>query len=256
MKDLEKTQGKPTTGREKWNAAGELEKHLRAVRTSALFRRVKVGVLGTQPLIVHNWSTKAQREMALKQSAAIKRTGKAPRDPAAEVRDAFYMMEGEPLNDGSRYGFPAAAFKHAAVDAGRHLDGLTMTGLNQQFFVQPHEGRLVEVWSDAIQEWTDPVRIGKGATRTTDLRYRPAFLGWRTLLDIDFWPDAIQLEQVLQCLEIGGTISGVGEWRPSTRGGQYGTFVLISEAEFGAIQAGDVSTDEMLQSIFSTRAAA
>src|SRR5262245_26730019 len=69
-----------------------------------------VHIVGTMPLIVHNFSEKSKRAM-LEAQIGIKRP-KEKRDPKAEYEAAFYKTK-----DG--YGFPVTAFKAATVGAAR-----------------------------------------------------------------------------------------------------------------------------------------
>ncbi len=244
-----KTEQHPTQNADIWLDKGAVSRDLTAVRASSLFGAFKVGLLGTQPVIVHRFDEKSAKQIEDKQAGAVKKKKLPPRDREAEVASAAYMLEGKFGEEGARYGVPTAGFKHALVSTARHLDGVNMTQLRQQCFVMPDTGRLTEIWFDRMEANTDAVRIG-GMSKTTTLRYRPYFYGWRCLLTIRYWKDVIQPQQILQCLELGGTIDGYGEWRPGkSNSGWAGTWVTISEDEFDQIQSGAVSTEEMVSRI-------
>jgi len=170
--------------------------------------RLRLRLTGTSPLIVHKWSEKAKKQMLDKQ---MKRSsqGKAAKDPEQDYRESLYIRE-----DGS-YGFPAVAFKAAAVRAGTYCD-MKMVFLRGAFHV---EGELVLIEGQP-EPREDMVRVGMG---TADIRYRPQFPKWATELDITYNSRALAAEQIVQLFEIAGFAVGVGEWRPE-KDGQFGRF--------------------------------
>lgn len=180
-----------------------------------------IEIEGTSPLIMHAWSEKAKGEIRDKQQAkpAAK---KAPKDPEAEYEAAFHR-----LADG-RPGFPAVAFKAALVGAARHVDGLAMTFLRGALHI---DGDLVEILGEPRMR-EDMVRVGgKGpGTGVADIRYRPEFPEWTTVLPISFNRNSIQLAQVVHLLNVAGFAVGVGEWRPD-KGGSNGRFRVKSVRE-------------------------
>lgn len=175
---------------------------------------VNIEVYGTSPLICHRWSEKAKKQMLDKQTRAATKS-KDAKDPERDYQDSLYRLDDE------RYGFPAVAFKAAAVRAGTYAD-MKMTFLRGAFHVQ---GEMVElVGEPSMRE--DMVRLqGKIA----DIRYRAQFVEWAALVPIQLNTSVISLEQVANLFVIAGFSVGVGEWRPE-RNGQYGRF------EVGAIQ--------------------
>jgi hypothetical protein len=169
---------------------------------------LRLRLIGTSPLIVHKWSEKAKKQMLDKQ---MKRgsQGKAAKDPEQDYRESLYIRE-----DGT-YGFPAVAFKAAAVRAGTYCD-MKMVFLRGAFHV---EGDLVRIQGEPKSR-EDMVRVGMG---TADIRYRPEFPDWSTELDITYNSRALSAEQIVQLFEIAGFAVGVGEWRPE-KDGQFGRF--------------------------------
>jgi hypothetical protein len=180
-------------------------------------QRTTIELVGDSSLIVHAWSAKAKKEMLDKQMKKAK-NAKIAKDPEKDYEDSFYR-----LPDGSP-GFPAIAFKSAAVSAGgRFSDGLKMTELRGSFHI---EGELVQIIGEPTMR-EDMVRIGMG---TADIRYRPEFLNWRVRLPIRYNADAISLEQIVNLFNLGGFGVGVGEWRPE-RDGPHGMFHVATESE-------------------------
>lgn len=181
--------------------------------------RLIVPIIGTTPLIVHNFSAKARRQM-LDGMQGVK-TPKEPKDPVAEYEAAFYRM-----NDGS-YGFPVTAFKAATVGAARFYGkDVRMTELRQCLFMHGHVSehepqQLVKVYGEPKMR-EDVVRIG-GMSRGTDLRYRPEFREWRVELDVTYVKSSLTRDSLLSLIDAGGMGIGVGEWRPERRG-EFGTY--------------------------------
>jgi hypothetical protein len=174
---------------------------------------LRLRLIGTSPLIVHKWSEKAKKQMLDKQ---MKRgsQGKAAKDPDQDYRESLYIRE-----DGT-YGFPAVAFKAAAVRAGTYCD-MKMVFLRGAFHV---EGDLVRIIGEPKAR-EDMVRVGMG---TADIRYRPEFPEWSTELDVTYNSRALSAEQIVQLFEIAGFAVGVGEWRPE-KDGQFGRFKVEAD---------------------------
>lgn len=169
---------------------------------------LRLRLSGTSPLIVHKWSEKAKKQMLDKQMKRATQ-GKAAKDPEQDYRESLYIRD-----DGS-YGFPAVAFKAAAVRAGTYCD-MKMIFLRGAFHV---EGDLVLI-EGVPEPREDMVRVGMG---TADIRYRPQFPKWATELEITYNSRALAAEQIIQLFEIAGFAVGVGEWRPE-KDGQFGRF--------------------------------
>lgn len=184
--------------------------------------RILVPVIGTSPLIVHRFSEKAKRKM-LDAMQGTKVT-KEPKDPDAEYKAAFYEFA-----DGG-YGFPAIAFKAATIGGARFYSNVTMTALKQFLFFTGKVGldgqQLVTIEGDAHMR-EDVVTVGRNGT---DLRYRPQFTEWKTVLDVTYVNSMITRNSVLSLIDAGGLGVGVGEWRPE-KSGSFGTYRVDTSKE-------------------------
>jgi hypothetical protein len=173
---------------------------------------------GTSPLVVHRFSEKAKLQML--HAAQGKKTPKQPKDPQAEYEAAFYR-----LKDGG-YGFPALAFKSATVGGARFYGKeISMTALKQFIFFSGEPGDdghyYVPITGEpAMRE--DVVRVGRGGT---DLRYRPQFTEWSTILTVTYVQSMLTRGSLLSLIDAGGMGVGVGEWRPE-RDGDFGTYQI------------------------------
>lgn len=185
---------------------------------------IRVPILGTTPLLVHRFSEKAKKMML--DNMQGRKTPKAAKDPDAEYEGAFYRFE-----DG-RYGFPSGAFKLAMVGASRFYGKeVAMTKLRQTVFIFG-EGRheLAEIKGEPHMR-EDVVTVGM---KGTDLRYRPEFRDWRTVLEVTYVTAALTRDSVLSLIDAAGMGVGVGEWRPE-KNGTHGTFRIDPEAKVEVI---------------------
>lgn len=181
---------------------------------------IQVPIVGTMPLIVHNFSDKSKRQMLDAQQGRKK--PKQVRDPEAEYEAAFYRTK-----DG--YGFPVTAFKAATVGSARFYGkDVNMTSLRQFLFMhgelsEKDPQALVTIEGEPVMR-EDIVRLG-GASRSADLRYRPMFAEWRADLIVTYVTSSLSRSSVLSLIDAGGLGIGVGEWRPEKRG-EFGTYQI------------------------------
>lgn len=184
-----------------------------------------VPIVGTAPLIVHNFSEKSKRQMLEAQQG--KKSPKLIRDPQAEYEAAFYRIANEDGPD--KYGFPVTAFKAATIGAARFYGkDVSMTSLRQFLFfhgtlTKADPQQLVEIHGEPEMR-EDIVRLG-GMSRSADLRYRPQFIEWRADLKVTYVTSSLSESSVLSLIDAGGLGIGVGEWRPEKRG-EFGTFEI------------------------------
>ncbi len=188
-----------------------------------------IRVVGDSPLIVHKWSEKAKKEILDKQMKKAKTKGRDAKDPVRDFIDSLYWLDGEPqektedgflaaIQSGSaQFGFPAVAFKAAAVSAG-YRSGVTKdkVSMNAAFHI---DGEFVEIKGTPNMR-EDMVRVGMG---TADIRYRGEFQQWSATFTVKYNASAISLEQLVNLFNLGGFACGLGEWRPE-KGGAFGMF--------------------------------
>ena len=195
---------------------------------------LRVPIVGTSPLIVHRFSEKAKRQML--DAMQGRKSPKVAKDPEADYQGAFYRFndtpEGEPPSGMS--GVPSIAFKSATIGGARFYAGVTMTELRQFLFFRGEVGadgqQLFRIEGEPRMR-EDVVRVGKGGT---DLRYRPEFPEWRTLLTVTYVKSALTKNSVLSLIDAGGMGVGVGEWRPEKKG-DFGTYAIDQDREVEVI---------------------
>ena len=171
-----------------------------------------INVTGLSPLICHRWSEKAKKQMLDKQMKKASKAKEA-KDPEQDFEDSLYRTE-----DGG-YGFPAVAFKAAAVRAGTYAE-MHMTFLRGAFHVS---GELVPIVGEPTPR-EDMVRLGG---KTADIRYRGEFQKWSASVPVELNSSVLSVEQLTNLFTIAGFSVGVGEWRPE-KNGQYGRFEVES----------------------------
>lgn len=200
-------------------------------------QKTTIRIVGDTPLIMHAWSEKAKREMLDKQ---MKKTKSAAREAKNTVEDfvrSMYWLTPMPTDmtedgfekaiaDGARFGFPVTAFKQAAISAAYRMgwakDKMSLRGA---FFIDSDENQMIEIHSDTPVMREDMVKVGMG---TADIRYRGEFRNWYADIVISYNKNGQHtLEQILNILNAGGYVCGVGEWRPE-RDGQNGMFHVES----------------------------
>ena len=196
-------------------------------------RTVEVTIVGDTPLIMHAWSEKAKRMMLEAQQGKAKGKKKELRNPVEDFIDSMYWLTEKPtepteeayeqaIANGAKFGFPVTAFKQAAISAAYRMgwskDKMSLRGA---FFIESDYGDMIEIKSDAPVMREDMVKIGMG---TADLRYRGQFNNWSATFRLKYnFNGQHSLENIINIINAGGAVCGVGEWRPE-RDGQFGMF--------------------------------
>lgn len=180
---------------------------------------IEIVLIGDSSLICHRWSDKAKKEMRDKHMKKAT-SGKEAKDPDKLFKESLYVM---PRGKPTKYGFPAIAFKAAAVSACRSVDGVPMTLARSVFHVR---GEMVPIYGEPTMR-EDMVRIGQG---TADIRYRGEFKEWYTKFVVTYNKDVFSAEQLLNLFQIAGFSTGVGEWRPE-KSGPHGRFHIATQKD-------------------------
>ena len=196
-------------------------------------QKTTIRVVGDTPLIMHAWSEKAKREILDKQMKKTKAAAKQAKNPVEDFIRSMYWLEGFPeemsedgfeeaIRKGARFGFPATGFKQAAISAAYRMgwtkDKVSMRGA---FFIDADENQMVEIFSDVPVIREDMAKVGMG---DADIRFRGEFRNWYADLTIRYNKNGqYSLEQIINIINAGGYVCGIGEWRPE-RDGQYGMF--------------------------------
>lgn len=178
---------------------------------------MRITLIGDSSLICHAWSHKAKSQMLAKQMKQAKQ-GKEAKNPEQDFKDSLY-----PHPDGG-YGFPAVAFKSAAVDACSHVQGVTKVEARGAFHIN---GELIRIDGEEPTPREDMVRIAMG---TADIRYRGEFKQWRCTIELRYNINVLSPAQIVNLFNTAGFAIGIGEWRPQ-KDGSHGMFHVQREGE-------------------------
>ncbi len=197
----------------------KMSKTTEVVMAEMVIRKARIVLIGDSPLIVHAWSAKVKREILDKQMKKAK-NAKEAKDPATLFEEALYRMP----DNAEAYGFPAVAFKSAAVDACSMVSDMTKVSARGAFHIQ---GDMIALKYGEVVKREDMVRIGMG---TTDVRIRPEFKDWSVEFDLRYNSGVMSLDQLANLFNVAGFSIGVGEWRPQ-KDGSFGMFHVNSAVE-------------------------
>lgn len=210
------------------------------------FEEVRFRIVGDTPLIVHAWSSKARRQMLDKQMGKATRTKHEIKVPVNDFIESLYWLTEKPelgiddadaqrnfdkaVEDGARFGFSIGGIKQSFITgAARGGLDVRMTELRGAFFLEGDTDvatfDMAEIVGPAPIMREDFVKVG-GMSKTADIRFRGQFNEWEIPLKLRYNKNGkYSLEQILNCVTVGGFVTGIGEWRPE-RDGQMGMYHL------------------------------
>ena len=195
-------------------------------------KTVPIKLVGDSPLIVHAWSEKAKRIMLDAQMKTTKTKAKEARDPYDDFIQSLYWLTNKPkstpsdfekaIKEGAKFGFPVGAIKMAGNSAAYRMGWVkNQMGLRGAYFLQSEHGDMAEIIGDVPIMREDMVRIGMGSA---DLRYRGEFQNWHMELTLEYNASGeYTLEQIINIINAGGYVCGLGEWRPE-KDGSFGRY--------------------------------
>lgn len=203
-------------------------------------KKANIRIVGDSPLIMHAWSEKAKRMMLEAQQGKAKGKKKPIKNPVDDFIQSAYWLSGKPnysddateaecetafaeaIANGATFGFPVTAIKQAAISAAYRLGWVkNQMGLRGAFFIESDDNGMVQIHSDVPEMREDMVKVGMG---TADIRYRAQFNNWYADLTISYNAGGdFSLTNIINAINAGGFVCGLGEWRPE-RDGNYGQF--------------------------------
>lgn len=157
---------------------------------------------------------KAQKEAAKNGSATARVEPLPPVNIDQLYQDALYPLDGKP----GKYGFPAGAFKAAAIEACR-WKGIEMT--RARGFFQVLGDRVVELKYERLEKRVDALPLPTG-NHAPHIVVRGEFTHWSCDLTITHNADVIDAESIINLLNWAGFHVGVGSHRPFVKGGGNG----------------------------------
>lgn len=200
-------------------------------------KRVPIRIVGDTPLIVHAWSEKAKRMMLEAQMKTTKTKAREVRNPYDDFIQSLYWLKGKPeestpeafeaaVKAGAKWAFPVGAIKQAGNSAAYRLGWVkNQMQLRGSYFLETEYGEMAEIKGSIPEMREDMCRVGMGSA---DLRYRGEFKNWYMDLTLEYNASGdLSLEQIINVINAGGYVCGVGEWRPE-RDGSNGRFHVES----------------------------
>ena len=145
---------------------------------------------------------------------------KDDRTDEQKLDDTLYYLD--PPRDGTEFGFPAQGIKACLSNGARFIgDKFIGPKIRGGLFVIGGPDGLLPLHG----EWKElRVSAKAGRARITSIRARfeP---GWTITVPIEFNPEAISTEFIVNLFEVSGFGCGIGNWRPELKGGgPYGRF--------------------------------
>lgn len=210
------------------------------------FEYVEFTIVGDSPLIVHAWDEKAKRMMLEKQMKKAKDKKHDIKVPTNDFINSMYWLTEKPedgaddeqamenfenaIANGARFGFSIGGIKQSFI-MGAKRAGLDVVGteLKGAMFIEGNTEfstfDYAEIISPTPVMREDMVRVG-GISKTADIRYRAMFEDWRIPLRMKYNKNGkYSIEQLLNTVDYGGFVVGIGEWRPE-KDGQFGMYHL------------------------------
>jgi hypothetical protein len=182
-------------------------------------------IVGTAPLVVNKFSSKAAEQMRAKQEAG----SQAGKGKKKEPKDFQACYEGaKHLTADGWCGFPAAGLRAALIDACRFA-GFKMTLAKGTLFVQA-DGFDKDDGSPLVKIIGTPEPVEhsvRNDSGVADIRARPMWREWSAIVRIKFDEDQFSLTDVANLMVRAGAQVGLCEGRPFSKnsaGMGWGTF--------------------------------
>jgi len=208
-------------------------------------KRIELTIVGTTPLIVHNFDEKARRQILdAQQGKAVPKKNRPKKVPVNDFMRSMYWLTEQPedgegdeeaeanfraaMDAGAKFGFRADGIK-ASIISGAYRSGFTKDKVSVQGAFHLHGATDASTWELAEIVGSDPVmredmvRVGQG---TADIRYRAQYDEWKIPLVMEYNASGLySLDQIFTFINAGGFMVGIGEWRVE-KGGMNGSYRL------------------------------
>jgi hypothetical protein len=194
------------------------------------FRVVRATIVGTAPLVIERFSKKGElMEKMAQEKPKAKKADRTARVYDEEARLAKYFSE-----EGWE-GFSSSGIRKGMISACK-LVGFKMTVAKLSIFVIADAidvddfKPITRIYGDAVT-FTDRTR---NATGVTDVRSRPLYKDWASVLNIKYDAGQFRDRDVINLLSRVGEQVGIGAGRPDSRessGCGWGTFRIVQGEE-------------------------
>ena len=168
---------------------------------------LKIRALEGSTLIVHRLDPKTVEDFTIRETG--KPEIKKFRDFDKEYESCFHYT-----HDG-KYGFPVAGIRGAILYVAVSLK-IPRAHIKRSVRILGVLGDdIAELKYEKLNRRVDNPRRS-GISGTPDIRHRPEFFGWSMVILIEYEPNLISPDQVINLVNRAGSGSGLGEWRPSS----------------------------------------
>lgn len=177
------------------------------------YQRLRLRITGASPLVMHNGQladpiNPIAREMKRVSGKRAKTEADYEQLAKLEWLGGLYLSQGAPCLPGEliEAGLIEAARKSRRgqqAKAGMISDGLWLLDYDG-----PRE--IDALWQDQRFRLVVGVRV----QRSRIMRTRPIFRDWAATVDVDYMPDQLNRQDVLEMARGAGRLVGLGDWRP------------------------------------------
>ena len=214
------------------------------------FNELEFSIVGTSPLITNPITNKIGTLASLPGSLyadTVKKKNKGKIIPFNDFIESLYWLTERPelgetdeeaeknfleavKKDGGHFGFPITGIKQSII-SGAYRAGLDvkMTELRGAFFLEGATEYSTTDYAEIIgplPEIREDIGRNSGITRAPKFCFRPEFKTWEIPLKIRYMSNGqYTIGQLLNLVNYGGFVTGIGEWRPE-KDGQFGMYEL------------------------------
>lgn len=184
---------------------------------------VKITIEGMSPLMVNHFEEKSLRQISEdyinKTNKKVSTKEKKANTAEEDFEASLYKMPSSTAKK-PKYGVPTAGIKKCAVTAAkRFIEGAKGTVMEGAFFVLEDESGLNEI---ICKKGPEPdqrmVRVGNFGNKKPALRTRAIFKEWEITFTVQYRPDIISPEMLVNLFENAGFSVGLCEYRPEKTG--------------------------------------
>lgn len=193
---------------------------------------IMVTIEGDSDLILNKMSDSSVEEIKDSQTGKTGKKTKEAINMYQRLVEGIHWMDGKEKDfteDGwhnalknNRVGYDASGIKKGICDAAVRVLGETKSTItNANIQVIPEKANLVPIEFKSVGYDESIITNWKG---NAFLTYRNVFSGWSSKFKIQFMPDNISIEQVVELVQAMGFAGGIGAHRVGLKGGTNGQF--------------------------------
>jgi hypothetical protein len=193
---------------------------------------IMVTIEGDSDLILNKMSDSSVEEIKDSQTGKTGKKAKEAINMYQRLVEGIHWMDGKEKDfteegwhnalKNNRVGYDASGIKKGICDAAVRVLGETKSTItNANIQVIPEKANLVPIEFKSVGYDESIITNWKG---NAFLTYRNVFSGWSAKFKIQFMPDNISIEQVVELVQAMGFAGGIGAHRVGLKGGTNGQF--------------------------------